>query len=335
MSVTKQDLETLVDDAVIDPATARRIEEWLERRTEPSRPRFDLAHAAYYLGALVIIFAMGWFAIESWQRYGGWTLAVVAVAYAALFATLGEGLWRRGWRTPSGLLFTAAVGMTPLFAFGVQAGLGVWPGPETSTSWEAMRGHRLTLQVATAFAALLAMRLRPFAFHAAVLGAALLAVATDIGLLILPGTAYYQRQMVTLVAGLLLIGAAFLVDHRTREDYAFWLYLAGLLAFFFSALDQLRETAAFGAISLLFMFVAVILDRRAFMVVGALGLFMYLVHLAASTFRDSLLFPIALSAIGLAFILGGVAYARRQERVVAWLMARLPAGLIASLPQNR
>lgn len=338
MAITRNDLDELVESDIVDPATARRIQDWLDRRPEPAPSRFDFAHAAYYLGAVVILFAMGRFALESWQRYGGWSVAGVAVLYAGIFVTLGESLWRRGWRTPGGLLLTAAVGMTPLFGFGVLAALGVWPGPETASSesyWAAVNGHRLSLQLATAGAAFLAMRIRPFAFHAAALGAALLFLAIDLGSLVLPVTALHHRQMVTLMAGLLLMGGAYLVDHRTREDYAFWLYLAGLVAFFSSAMAEISSTASFGAISVLFMFVAVVLRRRAFMVVGALGLFQYLVHLAADTFRDSLVFPVALSAIGLCFILGGVAYARRQERVAAWLMARLPAGLIASLPQNR
>lgn len=338
MSITRGDLEELVESGVVDRATAARIQEWVDRRPESSRLRFDLAHAAYYLGAVVILFAMGWFTIESWQRYGGWSVAGIAVIYAGIFVILGESLWRRGWRTPGGLLLTAAIGMTPLFGFGVLEGLGLWPGRDTMSPesyWSAINGHRLTLHLATAAAALLAMRLRPFAFHAAVLGAALLFLATDLGTLVLPATALHHRETVTLAAGLALIAVTYLVDHRTREDYAFWLYLAGLVAFMFGAVSEIRETVVFGAISLLFMFISVVIRRRAFMVVGAMGLFLYLTHLAAETFRDSLIFPVALSLIGLGFILGGVAYARRQDRVVGWLMDRLPAGLVASLPHNR
>ncbi len=83
------------------------------------------------------------------------------------------------------------------------------------------------------------------------------------------------------------------------------------------------------------MVVAIVIRRRVFMVVGALGVFVYLMYLAGEVFRDSLLFPVALSAIGLAFVLGGVRYARSRDRVRAWLLRRLPEGVSRGLPQNR
>ncbi len=339
MPITEKDIAALLEDGVIDDAAAARIRTWTTAAPDrsPSSP-FDIAHAAYYLGALVILFALGWFAVEAWERYGGWPLAGVAVAYAALFANLGEGLWRRGWRVPGGLLFTAAVGMAPLLAFAVQAGLGIWPdsGPGTTPGYYAsVDGHVIVIALTTVAAALIAIRLRPFSFHGAPLAIALLVLAMDVGEILLPQAASTNRDMITLVVGLLIMGAGYLVDHRTREDYAFWLYLGGLMAFFFPAFDEIRETLAFGIIHLSFMLVAVLIQRRAFMVVGGVGLFTYLVYLAGDLFRESLLFPVALSGIGLILIFGGVAYARREDRIREWIMRRLPPGAAAALPQNR
>ncbi len=339
MAITEKDIAALLNDGVIDDAAAARIREWAAGTGDRSpASSFDIAHSAYYLGALVILFALGWFAVEAWDRYGGWPLAGVAIAYAALFATLGEGLWRRGWRVPGGVLFTAAVGMAPLLAFAVQAGLGIWPDAGRGTAptyYASVNAHVIVIALSTVAAALIAIRFRPFAFHGAPLAAALLVLAMEVGELLLPATGSTNSDMVTLVVGLLVMGAAYLVDHRTREDYAFWLYLGGLLAFFFPAFDEIRETLAFGLIHLSFMLVAVLIRRRAFMVVGGVGLFSYLVYLAGDLFRDSLLFPVALSAIGLALIFGGVAYARREDRIREWIMRRLPPGAAAALPQNR
>lgn len=99
MSITESDIESLLRDGVIDSATATRLREWAAERRDsdgavvdpaPRGSSFDLAHTAYYVGALVIMFALGWFAIEAWQRYGGWPLAVVALAYASLFILLSS-----------------------------------------------------------------------------------------------------------------------------------------------------------------------------------------------------------------------------------------------------
>lgn len=339
MAITERDIATLLADGVIDDLTAARMRAWLDRDHTSTGASFDLANSAYYLGALVILFALGWFAIEAWERYGGWPLAGVALAYAGVFAVLGETLWRRGWRVPGGLLFTAAVGMAPLLAFAVQAGLGVWPerGPGAMPGYYAsINGHTITITLATVAAALVAMRLRPFRFHGAPLAVALLVFAFEVGPLILtPAASPQQEQMVTLVVGLLLMGGGYLLDHRTREDYAFWLYLAGLLSFFLPAFSHFRESLGFGIIHLFFMLVAVLIRRRTFMVIGGLGLFVYLLHLANELFRETLIFPVALSAIGLVLILGGVAYAKRQDRIRDWILRKLPSGASAALPQNR
>lgn len=345
MAITEQDLTELQSEGIIDPETAGRIRAWSARhRAEPGAGDegtgwFDPSRTAYYLGALLILFALAWFALEAWERYGGWTLAGIALAYAALFAVLGERLWRGGWRVPGGLLFTAAAGMTPLFVFSVQAGLGIWPVPLESgvrPSPELMSPHLVVIELATVAVLLLVIRLRPFQFHAAALAAAAVALAIDLGPLVAgPYDSEDVRATLAIVMGLCLVGAGYLLDHRTREDYSTWLYLGGLGTYFVLFTAHHHEDLRYPVVSVLFMVTAILVRRRAFMVAGALGLFIYLFYLAGEVFRDSLLFPAALSVIGLGSLLGGVRYARDQDRIRAWLLRRLPAGVGRALPQNR
>lgn len=349
MTLTEHDVAELVAEGVVDAPTAERIRAYMRGRpaegpetgadTGPLVPTFDLAHAAYYLGAAVILFALGWFALEAWQRHGGWPLAGVALLYAMLFAALGQALWRRGWRVPGGLLFTAVIGMTPLFVFAVQSGLGIWPGPgETwpQEYYEAVNGHRIVIELATIAVAIAVIRLRPFAFHAAALAAAAMALALDLGpLLAGPFGTEAAQQTVTLTAGATLMGVAYILDQRTREDYAFWLYLGGMLPYWSLFSSLYYDAVRYPVVNLAFIGGAVLIRRRVFLVAGAVGVFVHLMYLAGEVFEDSLLFPVALSVIGLGFVLGGVAYARRQDRVRAWLMDRLPPAFVESLPQQR
>jgi hypothetical protein len=55
----------------------------------------------------------------------------------------------------------------------------------------------------------------------------------------------------------------------------------------------------------------------AYAVFGAFGITLYLGHLADVVFKDSLLFPFALSMIGIAVIAVGLLYYRRQQAVAA------------------
>lgn len=89
------------------------------------------------------------------------------------------------------------------------------------------------------------------------------------------------------------------------------------------------------AINLGLMLVSVLLDRRAFILFGVAGVFLYLGDLAERLFEDSLLFPVALVALGLAVIYLGSRYQRNRQAVEAAIMGAMPAWLRRLLPRSR
>jgi hypothetical protein len=126
--IRREDLDRAVAAGVIRAEQADELWRFLGV-PEPGtgmamRPRFDLVHVLWYAGALIVIGAMGLFANLALARLGGGALAVIALAYAALFGFAGDRLWRRGLMIPGGLLITVAVTMAPLFVYGVQDALG-------------------------------------------------------------------------------------------------------------------------------------------------------------------------------------------------------------------
>ncbi|MNE71939.1 hypothetical protein D3C80_1678470 [compost metagenome] len=139
--------------------------------------------------------------------------------------------------------------------------------------------------------------------------------------------------------GLALILASLLVDGRSRRDFAFWGYFAGLLAFWggLSLMDSGSELgkALYCLINLGLMGLAVLLRRPLFMVFGALGVAGYLGYLASEVFEDSLLFPVALTLIGLGVIALGIAYQKRRDQLTSSLRSRLPESLLEYLPALR
>src|SRR5215212_6346023 len=50
-------------------------------------PGFRFTHVLYYLGGLIAIGAMSLFMTLGWERFGGWGLFFITLAYA------GAGLW--------------------------------------------------------------------------------------------------------------------------------------------------------------------------------------------------------------------------------------------------
>ena len=67
-----------------------------------------------------------------------------------------------------------------------------------------------------------------------------------------------------------------------------------------------------------------VLVRRAFTVFGAIGVAIVLGDLAWRLFSDSWLFPIALTAIGIAIVYLGIWWSRNEARLAVGLQARLP-----------
>lgn len=80
------------------------------------------------------------------------------------------------------------------------------------------------------------------------------------------------------------------------------------------------------------LFVAVIIMRRVYAVFGAVGISLYLGHLADVVFKDSLLFPFALSLIGVAVVASGLVYHRKEEAIAAWFSANLPQAVLRLRP---
>jgi Ca2+/Na+ antiporter len=69
-----------------------------------------------------------------------------------------------------------------------------------------------------------------------------------------------------------------------------------------------------------------VLGRRVFAVFGGLGIAVYLGHLAHRVFQGSLLFPFALTLVGLGILATGIWWQRNEARLSASMRRRLPVG---------
>jgi hypothetical protein len=120
---------------------------------------------------------------------------------------------------------------------------------------------------------------------------------------------------------------AFWVDLRSRfsRDYAFWLYLFGVLTFWggLSLMNSGSELGklAYCAINVAMILLGAAIGRRVFAVFGGLGVAGYLGYLSHRVFMNSLIFPLALSVVGLAIIGLGVLWQRREAQWSARLRA--------------
>jgi hypothetical protein len=203
-----------------------------------------------------------------------------------------------------------------------------------------VQGGWLLMEAATVLAGLLMLRLIPFPFIVMPIALALWFMSMDLSEWFYGSPfSWEQRRIVSLWFGLALLLVFLVVDGRTRRDYAFWGYLAGLAAFWggLTLMDSGSELgkALYCLINFGLMAVAVLLRRPVFMVFGAMGVAAYLGYLSYEVFAESLLFPLVLTLIGLGVIGLGVLYQQHREALSKRLRAQLPSSLLQLLPGLR
>jgi hypothetical protein len=144
------------------------------------------------------------------------------------------------------------------------------------------------------------------------------------------GAAWELRKWISVAFGLIMMLIALLVDLRSRftKDYAFWLYLFGLLAFW-GGLSSMHSGALAGklvylTINVALILIGAILGRRAFAVFGGLGAMLVLGDISYRFFKDSWSFPIALTLIGFAIIGIGIWWQKHEAQLSHRLRALLP-----------
>jgi hypothetical protein len=332
MNLTKELLFREAENSGIAAEQAQQLWTRLTTATDGQR-RFDALHVAYYFGGVIIIGAMTFFFSLAWERVGGAGILALALTYGCIFGVLGPHLFRvRKLYVAGGLLTVIAVCMTPLAVYGFERAMGWWPleSPGAYHDYHLwVKGSWLFMELATLAAGGLALRFVRFPFLTAPMAFTLWYMSLDLTPLLFGRKDFTQPQQlwvsVAFGAGILVI--AYLLDRRTKNDYAFWLYLFGLASFWgaLSMMESGSPWSRFGycVINIVLIAVSTLLDRRVFAVFGSFGVAGYLSYLAFRLFKDSLFLPMALTVIGVGVIVGTVAYQRNRAKIDAYIVGLL------------
>ncbi|WP_019501742.1 hypothetical protein [Pseudanabaena sp. PCC 6802] len=342
MKIYKEDLSWAASQGLISETQVDALWEALSLRAS-DRPQFNFSNVVYYFGALLIISAMSWLMGLAWEQFGGVGIFLLASIYAGLFALTGRTLYfHQGMKVPGGLLFTIAVCMTPLAIYGLQRATGFWiqgnPGVYRDFyTW--VKGSWFLMELGTICTGLIALRFVRFPFLTAPIAFSLYFMSMDLTPLMFGEKfTWEQRLLVSFWFGIACLIVAYLVDLRVRRrdgDYAFWLYFFGLLAFWFGmTLDYQNSWGGFNyfLINLGLVLLSVLFKRKVFMVFGTMGVLSYLSYLAY--IFSGVLFPFALTAVGIAIIYCGVLYQRHSKAIEQFSERLLPQELQHLLPRD-
>lgn len=235
--------------------------------TDAVKPLWSSASALVYMGGFVILAAT--FALLSilGGDHGDWAL----VGYSALAAAAGIAiaLWleRSGRAVAAGVLATLAVVFVSFFVGSLESAIGI-----LDLDLGDYQPASLLLEVLTVAAALVALR----RFRAPLL---VLPIAVTVWIFFIDlgsiGSWEDAGAVLSIVAGLVLIVKAVVVDRAGREPYGFWLHVIGGAAFgggVLSLVDSGLAWAAVGLLSLAYVAAAYRLTRSSYAVLGTFGI---------------------------------------------------------------
>ena len=334
MKITRKTLDEAVKEDILSTEQAENLLQFISHHLHSS-PVFDFTHVLYYLGGMIAIGAMTLFMNLGWESFGGIGIVLIALLYAVLGITLSNLLAGKNYPVPAGICATFVVALTPLAIYGLQQALGLWPDDTVYKDYHRyIKWHWLYMELGTLIAAIIIAWKYKYPFLIMPVAVTLWYLTMDITAMISGGDITWElRKLVSMYSGLLLIALAFWVDVRARNkaDYAFWLYIFGVIAFWsglsLQSSDSELSKFVYFCINLCLMGVGVLLVRRVFVVFGALGSCAYLGHLAADVFSNSWLFPIALSAIGFLVIYLGILWQKHEQAMTKKVQAILPAAI--------
>jgi hypothetical protein len=331
ISIRESDLERAAQNTLIDHQQIQALWQFLASGAHAERastPRFGFGHVMYYFGGLIAIGALTMFTTLGFSQMGFGFLTTVSIAYLVLFLMLTEKLLAKQLSIPAGITAALAVSMVPLVIFSLQNLLGMWHSDSTSQDYRDYHyfidWRWIMMEIGTfAAAAMMFYRYRlpfmlmPVAVTGWYFSMDLAQMLSQSG--VEYGASHTVQRVTAIVVGLVMIVISLLADRRNQRqpDFGFWLCLFGAFSFWggvcWSHSDVWWHKHAFAALCVVMIFAGALLQRRVFTILGAMSFAGYLSWLSYSMFANSLLFPIVLSAIGLAIVGFGIWWHKHED----------------------
>lgn len=298
-------------------------------------PQFMMAHLLYYFGGLLAIGAMTLFMTLGFDQYGSTAVMAICICYAIAGSGLARYFYQKNLLIPYSLVLGFILCLVPLFVFALQDSMGIWQKDSHYRdyhqwiSWQWLMMEFATLAVG----AVMLWRFKR-AFLMLPIAVTLWYMSMDIAPFFNGGKLDFDlRRIVSTYFGLLILGLAFWIDVRQDrkidgQDFAFWLYIVGTLTFWggltFHESDSEIAKLGYFAINIVLMFVGILIRRKVFVVFGGMGCCVYIGHLAYQLFKNSMIFPLIMTFVGLGIIMLGIYWQRHQEQIYQSLLKLLP-----------
>ena len=231
------------------------------------RPRWSSESALVYIGAIVALFATTSLLGILGEDHGSAALVGFSALTMAAALAIAVALQQVERPVAAGVFATLAVAFFAVFVGSLEDTIGIVDGVGDN-DWEP---GRLLLELLTIAAALVALR----RFRAPLL---VLPVAVVFWFALVD---FGAEEIMSIVAGLILVAAGHAVDRSGRKPFGFWLHLVGGLAFGGGVLALVDGNAGWilaGLLSIAYVAGAYTFGRSSYAVLGAVGILATTTH---------------------------------------------------------
>lgn len=339
MKINQDDLNAAVEANIINNTQAQQLWSFWQVQ-QKDVVSFKFSHILYYLGGLIAISAVTLFVTQAWNRVQGYPLLFLALAFFLLGISLTHLFLQKGLRIPAGIMATFALALVPLVVYNIQIILGYTPNYEYNYTdfhyW--INWYWVSMEIATIIVGIIMLYFYRFPFLLFPISVVLWYMSMDLWPLLLKmhEYTYADKAKFTMIFGLIMLACAVLVDFyqddAKRQDYAFWLYIFGVMTFWGGLTGQSSDSELskffYLLINIILLLVGAFLVRRVFVVFGAIGIFMYLGHLAFDVFKNSLGFNVALVFFGILIIIVAAYSTRIEKKLHAIMEPYIPKKLL-------
>lgn len=333
MKIGHKDLEAGVKAGLISKDQAEQL--WIFWQNQQNVVGFRFARLLYYLGGMIAISAITIYMTKAWNKLQGYPLLILAIFFLSLGFFLTHYFLKRGLRLPAGIMATFSLAAVPLIVYNVQHLLGFNPPANHDYTdfhyW--IDWYWLSMELATLLVGVVMFSVYRFSFLFFPIAVILWYMSMDLWPLLLRVHDYTPAYQMTfsMIFGLIVLIVALFIDFKfdnEREDYAFWLYLVGVIIFWGglslqSSSHELNNFFYF-LINVVMLFVGTFLNRRVFLVFGVIGVLGYFSHLAFTVFANSFGFPLVLVFIGIMIIFAAVFFTRIESKLNKLISPYIP-----------
>lgn len=338
MPLDRKDLEAAATAGIISKKQADDVWRFWQK-THEDTPQFHFAHVLYYFGGLLAIAAVTLFVTRAWDDVIGLPLFFISTFLFGTGILLTHSFLKRKFRIPAGILATFSLALVPLMVYNLQVWLGYPPTQKYDYSdfhyW--VNWYWVPMELVTLLVGILMFYIYRFPFLLFPIAVVLWYMSMDLSALVLHLQSYSgtDRAIFSMYFGLLTLLATIFIDFKygdDKDDYAFWLYIFGVMAFWggLSSQESHSELSKFiyCMINVFMILISVFLDRRVFAVFGTLGILGYLGHLSLEIFPNSLSFPIMLVFLGLFIILFATTWGRLKKKLLHHFRPYIPKKIL-------